>query len=144
MISGTLVDAAGVPLGSALKGPVLLPVTVGAATTAALTQPQGTKSDIAGMSPGIGRPVLLLVTTTPVAQPPQSTCTALDIQIGSTSFNIAGLTVTTTPVGLTIGGETGGSNALGTLVCNILATVTNVANLVNLLNQLLGLLGGLL
>jgi len=46
-------------------------------------------------------------------------------------------------VDLTLGGQTGGSNALGTLLCNVLSTLTNVANLVNLLNQVLGLLGGL-
>lgn len=45
------------------------------------------------------------------------------------SFNVAGLTVNTTPVSLTLGGQTGGSNALGTLVCNVLSTLTNVANL---------------
>ena len=145
MITGMLSDASGVPLGTALRGPLLLPVTVGAATTpvAAMTQPESRQSSTADSSPGaaVKRSVLLLLTVPPA--PPQSTCQAVAISIGAVNLNVAGLTVTTMPVDLTLGGQTGGSNALGTLLCNVLSTLTNVANLVNLLNQVLGLLGGL-
>ena len=145
VIKGMLSDASGVPLGTALRGPLLLPVTVGAATTpvAAMTQPESRQSSTADSSPGaaVKRPVLLLLTVPPA--PPQSTCQAVAISVGAVNLNVAGLTVTTMPVDLTLGGQTGGSNALGTLLCNVLSTLTNVANLVNLLNQVLGLLGGL-
>jgi hypothetical protein len=140
MVSGTLFDATGVPLGTALQGPLLFPVTVGPATTrsAAIQPPEL-----------INRPILLKASLSvgpslsPVPQPLQSTCQPLNLSIGAQSLNILGLTVATTPIDITLGGQTGGTNALGTLVCNILTTLTNVAGLTNLLNQLLGLLGGL-
>jgi len=53
---------------------------------------------------------------------PQQTCRPVNISIGAQSFNVARLTVTTTPVDLTLGRDTSGTNALGTLVCNILTT----------------------
>jgi len=140
VISGTLFDASGVPLGTAVQGPLLFPVTVGPANTrsAAMQLPESMNRPVllkASMSPG--------PSVAPVARPLQSTCQALNLSIGAQSFNVLGLTVTTTPVDLTLGGAIGGTNALGTLVCNILSTLTNVAGLLNLLNQLLGLLGGL-
>jgi len=81
----------------------------------------------------------------PLAAPQAATtCQPLNISIGAQSINVAGLTLTTTPIDITLGGQTGGTNALGTLVCNILSTLTNVANLLNLVNSLLGLVGGLI
>jgi hypothetical protein len=147
-ISGTLSNFAGVPQRSTLQGELLLPVTVGPAATAALESPEGAKSKVAAMAFPMARPILFLLTAgSPVAfvASPQAppTCQPVDISVGAISFNVAGLTVTTAPVSLTLGGQTGGSNALGTLVCNILTTLTNVANLTNLLNQVLSLVGGL-
>jgi hypothetical protein len=147
-ISGTLSNYAGVPQRSTLQGQLLLPVTVVAAT-AALEPTEGANSKVAAMSFPMARPILFLLTVgSPVASfaaspQPQQACTPVDISIGAISFNVAGLTVTTTPVSLTLAGQTGGSNALGTLVCNLLTTLTNVANLTNLLNQVLSLIGGL-
>jgi hypothetical protein len=148
-ISGTLNNYAGVPQRSTLQGQLLLPVTVGPAATAALEPTEGANSKVAAMSFPMARPILFLLTVgSPVASfaaspQPQQTCQPVDISIGAISFNVAGLTVTTTPVSLTLGGQTGGSNALGTLVCNLLTTLTNVANLTNLLNQVLSLIGAL-
>jgi len=141
MVSGTLFDATGVPLGTVLQGPLLFPVTASAANTrsAAIQPPES-----------INRPMLLKASMSvgpsvaPVARPLQATtCQPLNLSIGAQSFNVLGLTLTTTPIDIMLGGQTGGTNALGTLVCNILTTLTNVAGLTNLLNQLLGLLGGL-
>ena len=145
MIKGTLFDAAGVPLGTAVRGPLMLPVTLSPANSpsAAVTHSEPMNASAANMdpAPAIKRPILLLFTAPPA---PQNTCQALNLSLGAISFNVAGLTVNTAPLDLILGGTTGGTNALGTLVCNILTTLTNVANLLNLLNQLLGLLGGVL
>jgi hypothetical protein len=152
MVSGTLFSAAGVPVGTTVQGQVLFPVTIGPASTAGLIQPQSGKSDVVDrpMNNPVRAPMLMTIsmktaggTTTLVAAPQASTCQPLNISLGAQSLSIAGLTVMTTPINITLTGQTGGTNALGTLVCNILATLTNVANLLNLVNQLLGLLGAL-
>lgn len=53
------------------------------------------------------------------------------------------LIVTTTPITIDISGESGATNLLGTLVCQILATLTNLTGLLGLLNLLPSVLGGL-
>src|SRR5207245_10294593 len=40
LVSGTLFNAAGAPVGTTVQGPVLFPVTIGPASTASLIQPQ--------------------------------------------------------------------------------------------------------
>jgi hypothetical protein len=68
----------------------------------------------------------------------------LHLELSAITLNILGLVITTSPIVLDILGETGGTNLLGTLVCQILALGTGAVNtLVGLLNQLLGVLGGL-
>jgi hypothetical protein len=153
MVSGTLFNAAGAPVGTTVQGPILFPVTIGPASTASLIQPQPGKSDVDDGPIGnpVQAPKLMTVSMKPVktamaplAAPQATTCQPLNISIGAQSLNVAGLTVMTTPVDITLGGQTGGTNALGTLVCNILSTLTNVANLLNLVNRLLGLVSGLI
>ncbi len=115
-VRGTAMSAAGVPLGTALVGPITLPVQVGPGATLAPT------------------------TAAPVAA--QATCPVLHLDIGAANLNVLGLQVTTQPIALDISGDSAG--VLGHLVCTILDTLNNVIGLVDLLNQLLGLLTGLL
>jgi hypothetical protein len=153
MVSGTLLNAAGAPVGTTVQGPLMLPVTIGPASTASLIESQPGKIGAAdrSISNPVRGPALMTVSMepaktamTPLAAPQATTCQALNLSVGAQNLNVAGLTVMTTPVDITIGGQTGGTNALGTLVCNILSTLTNVANLLNLVNRLLGLVGGLI
>jgi hypothetical protein len=115
MVRGTATSAAGTPLGTALVGPLTLPVQVGPGATLAPTA------------------------AAPVAA---ATCPVLHIDIGAVNLNVLGLQVTTQPVVLDISGDSAG--VLGNLVCTVLDTLNNVVNLVGLLNQILGLLTGLL
>jgi len=110
--------------GSALVGPIALPVTA---------SPQGSGTAARGA---------LQQTPASPQQTAATTCTALDLQLGAANFNVAGLIVTTQPVGITLAGET--SSPVGNLVCTALDTLNNVVNLVGVLNQLLGALGGAL
>jgi len=116
IVRGTVTSAAGVPLGTALVGPLTLPVQVGPAATLATT------------------------TAAPVAA--QATCQVLHLDIGAVNLNVLGLLVVTQPIGLDISGDSAG--VLGNLVCTVLDTLNNVVDLVGLLNQILGLLTGLL
>jgi hypothetical protein len=116
MVRGTATSATGAALGTALVGPLTLPVQVGPGVTVATT------------------------TAAPVVV--QATCPVLHIEIGATNLNVLGLVVVTQPVVLDVSGDTAG--VLGNLVCTVLATLNTVVDLVGLLNQLLGLLTGLL
>jgi hypothetical protein len=115
MISGSITDSAGAPVGTALVGPLSLPVQLGPRSAAAVSS------------------------AAPVA-PQAQTCQVLNISIGAVSFNVLGLQVTTQPISLDLSAVSGGTNVLGQLICTILQTAGSV---VNLLNTLLGLLGGL-
>jgi hypothetical protein len=121
IVRGTVTSAAGVAVGSALVGPVTLPVQVSA-----------------------GAPLTTAAPAASVAAPvaAQATCAVLHIDIGAANLNVLGLQVATQPIGLDISGDTGG--VLGNLVCTVLDTLNNVVGLVGLLNQILGLLTGLL
>jgi hypothetical protein len=116
IVRGTVTSAAGVPLGTALVGPLTLPVQVGPGPTVATT------------------------TAAPVAA--QATCQVLHLDIGAVNLNLLGLVVVTQPIGLDISGDSAG--VLGNLVCTVLDTLNSVVDLVGLLNQILGLLTGLL
>ena len=116
IVRGTVTSAAGVPLGTALVGPLTLPVQVG---------------------PG---PTIATTTAAPVAA--QATCQVLHLDIGAVNLNLLGLVVVTQPIGLDISGDSAG--VLGNLVCTVLDTLNSVVDLVGLLNQILGLLTGLL
>jgi hypothetical protein len=153
IVSGTLSDASGMPARTTIQTVMFQGVMFNAVTAANLIQPQPGKSDVAErpISDPVRAPVLMTVSMmpaktamAPLAAPQATTCMPLNISIGAQSLSIAGLTVNTMPIDITVSGATGGSNALGTLVCNILSTLTNVANLLNLVNRLLGLLGGLI
>jgi hypothetical protein len=119
LITGTVVAANGSPVGTLVNGPVEVPVEVSL----------GVSLSEAGPPDGV-----ILA---------QQTCGVLHIEFGPITINALGLVITISQVVLDLSGETGGTNVLGTLICQILAALTNVATLVGLLNQLLGLLGGL-
>jgi len=122
MVRGSVTSATGAPIGTALVGPIELPVSVGPGP-AATAAPKS-----AAAAP---------------AQPTQ-VCDVLHIQIGAVSINLLGLQVTTLPIDLDLSADPTGTNVLGHLVCTILDTLNNVIGLVDLLNQLLALLTGLL
>ena len=85
---------------------------------------------------GLGRPAprgLILVQA-------QQTCGVLHLDLGTTTLNALGLTITTSPITLDISGNSGG--VLGNLVCQALGLLNSVVNLAGVLNQLLGVLGG--
>lgn len=130
IVTGTVLDAAGSPIGTLLKTHVEIPVTVSQAATAA-SAPSG--------------PAATRVSPRPddIVLAQAASCGILHLEFGSITLNALGLTITTSPISLELTGETGGTDALGTLVCQVLTALTNVANLIGLLNQLLGLLGGL-
>jgi hypothetical protein len=123
-IRGTAVSAAGVPLGSVLRGPVELAVTVsGGAAMASTGRPVGTH----------GRAFFA-----------QQICDVLHLELGALNFNVLGLQVTTQPIAIDIVASGEGTDVLGRLICTVLETVGNVIGLVDILNQILGLLTGLL
>ncbi len=111
MVSGSI---AGV--GTALVGPVALPVAVGPGSQGAAAS------------------------NSLVAQQ-QATCQVLHLEVGAVNLNLLGLQVTTLPIAIDLSGDSAG--VLGNLVCTILETLNNVVGLVDLLNQLLGVLTGL-
>jgi hypothetical protein len=117
MVSGSATSSSGTPLGTALTGPIELPVQV---------------------APGPA-----LTSAAPISVQQATTCQVLHLDLGAVNLNVLGLTVATQPIAIDVSGTTGGTNVLGTLICTILETVNNVVGLVNLLNQLLGILGGL-
>jgi len=76
-------------------------------------------------------------------------CGVLNLSLGATSVNLAGVQVSLDPIGLSISGQSG--TPVGGLVCSLLSLVSSVggivgsvANVVNLLNNLLGSLTGAL
>jgi len=110
MVAGSV---AGV--GTALVGPVALPVAVGPGSQGAAAS------------------------NNLVAQ--QATCQVLHLDVGAVNLNVLGLQVTTLPIAIDLSGDS--AAPLGNLVCTILDTLNNVVGLVDLLNQLLGALTGL-
>jgi len=117
MVSGSATSSSGTPLGTALSGPIEIPVQV---------------------APGSA-----LTSAAPISVQPAATCQVLHLDLGAVNLNVLGLAVATQPIAIDVSGTTGGANVLGTLICTILETVNNVVGLVGLLNQLLGILGGL-
>lgn len=114
-IRGSVIGADGLPVGSVLRGPVELPVTVSGAAAAAAGAVQQ-----------------------------QATCDVLHLALGAVSLDVLGLQVTTAPIAIDIVASGEGTDVLGRLICTVLETVGNVVALVDLLNQILGLLTGLL
>ena len=116
MLSGSLTNALGAPAGTALVGPIVLPVQVGPGAAARTAAAAG-------------------------AVIPQQTCDVLHLEVQPITLDVLGLQVTTLPVGIDIVADPAG--VLGHLICTILETLHNVIGLVDLLNALLGLLTGL-
>jgi hypothetical protein len=110
MVTGTV---AGV--GTALVGPVTLPVEVGAGS-------QGAAAPSSAVTA-------------------QATCQVLHLDLGAVNLNLLGVQVTTLPIAIDLSGDS--AAPLGNLVCTIVATLNNVVGLVGLLNQLLGVVTGL-
>jgi len=132
IISGTVYDAAGLPVGAFLNGPRQIPVTVGKGISAG-SVPASSKLRPAS---GVGRPALgglILVQA-------QQTCGVLHLDLAATTLNALGLTITTSPITLDVSGDSGG--VLGNLVCQALGLLNSVVNLTGVLNQLLGSLSG--
>jgi hypothetical protein len=119
IVRGTAMSAAGAPLGTAVVGPITLPVQVEAGPSITST------STSASAAPVVA----------------QATCQPLHVEIGATNLNVLGVLVATQPIVLDLSADTAGP--LGNLVCTVLDTLNNVVGLVGLLNQVLGLLTGL-
>lgn len=144
IITGTVVDATGTAVMTFLKGPVEIPVRV--------SQSASTGGAPSSVAPS-GRAARPVGEDEPLAPPgdvilAQETCGVLNLTLGPIPLVLdvlgAIVTFTTGVISLDISGETGGTNLLGTLVCQILGALTGaVETLVGLLNQLLGALGGL-
>jgi hypothetical protein len=132
VITGTVEGRAGI-----LVAPVEVPVTINSTPRVSFgLAPSGATAMVGNPSPAAPQQGFMLV------QAP--TCGVLHLELGAITLNILGLVITTSSIVLDILGETGGTNLLGTLVCQILALGTGAVNtLVGLLNQLLGVLGGL-
>lgn len=115
MVTGSVTDPTGTPIGTFLVGRVELPVTVGspAISTAAA-------SDVIA----------------------QATCQVLHLDIGAINLNLLGLQFATAPIAIDLMADD--ADVLGQLVCTALELVGNVVGLVDILNQILGLLTGLL
>jgi hypothetical protein len=123
-------SAAGLaPSTTILRGPVELPVTIGAGAAAAGASARKT--------PGAGRSLLVQA----------QTCPLLHLDLGAVNLDLLGLQVTTAPIAIDIVAAGGGTDVLGSLICTVLETVGNVIRVVDLLNNILrlvtGLLGGL-
>lgn len=133
VITGTVEGRAGI-----LVAPVEVPVTINSTPRVSFgLAPSGATATVGNPSPAAPQQGFMLV------QAPQ-TCGVLHLELGAITLNILGLVITTSPIVLDILGETGMTNLLGTLVCQILGLGTGAVNtLVGLLNQLLGVLGGL-
>ncbi len=119
IITGSVTDKNGTPVGSGVAGEVELPVSA---------------------SSGDGAAAPLAANAAPVQA--QATCGVLHLDLGAINFNLLGVLVATQPVSIDLSGST--DSPLGNLVCTALTTLNNVVGLVNVVNQILGLLTGLL
>src|SRR6267378_834420 len=122
MITGTVTDSAGRPIGTFLNGPKEIPVTVSQGTSASLA-PSSKVRPVSGAEGPTTRGLILVQG--------QQTCGVLHLEFGATTLNALGLTIATSPLTLDISGDSAG--ALGGLVCQILGLLTSVVNTVGLL-----------
>jgi len=113
-IVGTVTDANGASVGSALQT-VAIPVKAGPGATAA-----------AALAPAA------LIT-----------CPILHLDLGPLDLNLLGLVVHLDEVVLDITAGPGAGNLLGNLLCGVANLLNNPAGLAALLNQILGILAGL-
>ena len=112
-IVGTVTDANGVSVGSALQT-VAIPVKAGPGATAA-----------AALAPAA------------------VSCPILHLDLGPLDLNLLGLTVHLDEVVLDITAVPGAGNLLGNLLCGVANLLNNPGGLAALLNQILGILAGL-
>jgi hypothetical protein len=129
ILSGTVSNSSGLPVGTVLQVPVLLPVSGNWPSVAQLAPGRSTLASRPG---AFGGDIVLA----------QSTCGILHLELGAVNLDLLGITFSTTPITLDLSGDSAGP--LGALVCAVLGLVGTVANLVNLLNQILGALTGAL
>jgi hypothetical protein len=133
LVTGTVTDAAGRPVGTLLNGPKEIPVIqVSQGTSAGLAPSSSTIRPVGGLERPTPRGLILIQA--------QQTCGVLHLDLGATTLNVLGLLVTTSPITLDISGNSGG--VLGNLVCQALGLLNSVVNLAGVLNQVLGVLGG--
>jgi hypothetical protein len=118
MVAGTVLDAAGAPVGTFLTGPVGIPVQVrGESPRPAPAGPSGSGTPAATVEP-------------------RATCGVLHLDLAAPMFNVLGVVITTAaPVWPDIAGETGSLH--GDLACQIFADLRDPVKLAALLNQLL-------
>ncbi|HEU5161817.1 MAG TPA: hypothetical protein VFV54_01605 [Thermoanaerobaculia bacterium] len=120
LLSGTLVNSAGVTLGSVMKS-VSIPVTNAGGSAAA---------GVATMAVG----------TTAI-------CDVLHLELGPLDLDLLGLVVHLDQIVLDIDAESGGGNLLGNLLCAVVGLLDGagaLADIANYLNQILDILSGLL
>jgi hypothetical protein len=130
IVSGTVKDASGAPLGPLQVRGVVVPVhgnwTVGKKAMGPVRiVPASLTTDALG-----GRVILAQA----------ATCDVLHLSFGPIDLDLQGVIFSVPAITVDISGDQAG--ALGALVCAVLGLVGNVANLVNLLNNLLGALTG--
>jgi hypothetical protein len=112
-IAGTVTDAAGISLGSALQT-VAIPVTVGQGETA-----------------------------TPAAVGVAAVCPILHLDLGPLALDLLGLNIDLSRVVLDITAVSGAGNLLGNLLCAVTGLLDNPTGLAALLNRILAILAGL-
>jgi hypothetical protein len=129
VISGTALTAAGDIVGTAVTGPVSLPVAdPRAARTGLAPASSGPRAVWDHETPALPAGIVLA----------QETCNVLNLSIGAIDLNVLGLVVHTDPIALEISGDSAGP--LGAAICLVLNAVGSI---IGLLNSILGLLGGL-
>jgi hypothetical protein len=130
LVSGTAFNADGTVVGTAVTGPVSLPVADPRAARTGFAPPSsGTRAVWDHEAPAPSAGIVLAQATG---------CDVLSLAIGAVDLNVLGLVVHTDPIALEISGDTAGP--LGAAIC---AVLNAVGSIVGLLNTLLGLLGGL-
>jgi hypothetical protein len=135
VVTGVL-SRGGLTLGSAVVGPVALPVqvAVGGRVLASVPARQTgtlTRATWSADTPSLIRNIAV-----------QENCQVVDIALGPFNIDVLGVQVTLAPIAFNLTGIAG--TPLGDLVCAVSDLIQNVAGLVNVLNAILGLLTGLL
>ena len=131
IVSGTVKDAGGTPLGPPQVRGVIVPVSGNWSVGKKAMAPGGIVP--ASASVDLRDRIILAQATT---------CDILHLSFGPIDLDLLGVMFNLSAVSVDISGDQAG--ALGALVCAILGVVGSVANLVNLLNNLLGTLTGAL
>src|SRR5207244_13521650 len=97
-------------VGSLLNGPKEIPVIVSQGTSGGRAPSSSMIRPVGGLGRRAPRGLILVQA--------QQTCGVLHLDLGTTTLNALGLTITTSPITLDISGNSGG--VLGSLVCQAL------------------------